>query len=46
MESAMEHLRKANADNIEVRGMVVINPGNPTGQVLSEENMMDVYIFI
>jgi len=25
-----------------VRGLVVINPGNPTGQTLSEDNMKEV----
>ena len=42
MESAVENLKKAKDQGIVVRGMVVINPGNPTGQVLSEENMKEV----
>ncbi len=30
---------------VHVRGLVVINPGNPTGQVLSEANMKEVVQF-
>lgn len=29
----------------EVRAIVVINPGNPTGQVLSEQNIKDIIKF-
>lgn len=29
---------------VNVRGMVVINPGNPTGQCLPETNMREVFI--
>ncbi len=29
----------------EVRALVVINPGNPTGQVLSEQNIKDIIKF-
>jgi len=38
-------LAKARAAGTTVRGLVVINPGNPTGQTLSEENMRDVIRF-
>mmetsp|Transcript_19821 Transcript_19821/g.57879 ORF Transcript_19821/g.57879 Transcript_19821/m.57879 type:complete len:537 (-) Transcript_19821:22-1632(-) len=38
-------LAKARSAGTAVRGLVVINPGNPTGQTLSEENMMDVVRF-
>eukprot|EP00126_Sphaerothecum_destruens_P008254 Sdes_comp20149_c0_seq2m13269 len=31
--------------NIEPRGMVVINPGNPTGQCLGAENMREIVDF-
>ena len=34
-----ESLAKAKADGIKVNGFVLINPGNPTGQVLSREAM-------
>lgn len=38
-------LRKAKERGVNVRAVVVINPGNPTGQVLSEEGMRDVIRF-
>jgi alanine transaminase len=37
--------RDATAAGTEVRALVVINPSNPTGQCLSEENMRDVVRF-
>jgi len=36
---------EARAAGKTVRGLAVINPGNPTGQCLSEENMRDVVKF-
>ena len=36
-------LRRKNGT--DVRAIVVINPGNPTGQVLSEQNIKDVVKF-
>merc|ERR1719181_668487 len=36
---------EARAAGKNVRGLAVINPGNPTGQCLSEENMRDVVKF-
>eukprot|EP00727_Mastigamoeba_balamuthi_P006751 m51a1_g2697 putative alanine transaminase (490) ;mRNA; f:787775-790019 len=38
-------LKDATAAGTEVRGLVVINPSNPTGQCLSEDNMRDVIRF-
>jgi alanine transaminase len=38
-------LRSAREQGVTVRGMVVINPGNPTGQVMSEESMIDIVKF-
>jgi alanine transaminase len=35
-------LAAARANGVAVRGLVVINPGNPTGQTLSEANMREV----
>ena len=35
---------KANENGINVRGMVVINPGNPTGQILTKINMEQVCV--
>ena len=37
-----EALNKAKDDNITTRALVVINPGNPTGQVLEEENIREI----
>ena len=42
LEQAMED---ANKKNIDVRGIVVINPGNPTGQVLNRDNMEEIIEF-
>jgi len=30
------------ADGLNIKAIVVINPGNPTGQVMSLENLKDV----
>jgi len=38
-------LRSAREQGVTVRGMVVINPGNPTGQVMSEDSMRDIVKF-
>ncbi|XP_054792497.1 alanine aminotransferase 2-like [Prosopis cineraria] len=38
-------LENAKSKGISVRALVVINPGNPTGQVLSEENQRDIVKF-
>lgn len=45
MESLQEALHYAREDYTAVRGIVVINPGNPTGQVISEENMREIISF-
>jgi len=37
--------QKAHNDGVEVRSLVIINPGNPTGQVLDIENMKEVIQF-
>eukprot|EP00898_Chlorokybus_atmophyticus_P006856 jgi/Chlat1/7171/Chrsp57S06748 len=45
----VEHLRaqlaEARGEGVRVRAMVVINPGNPTGQCLSEEDQREVVNF-
>jgi len=41
LERSIQEARK----RCEVRGIVVINPGNPTGQVLTRENIVDVIKF-
>ncbi|KAK7294533.1 hypothetical protein RJT34_17422 [Clitoria ternatea] len=38
-------LEAAKSKGINVRALVVINPGNPTGQVLAEENQRDIVEF-
>ncbi|KAJ1984524.1 alanine transaminase [Dimargaris verticillata] len=38
-------LRRARSNGIDVRALVIINPGNPTGQCLIEENMREVIEF-
>jgi len=36
---------QAQADGVDVKGIVVINPGNPTGAVLSAESVREVILF-
>lgn len=38
-------MQEARNQGITVRAMVIINPGNPTGQVLSEENLRELVRF-
>ena len=38
-EELSHRLEEARASGVEVRAIVVINPGNPTGQVLTRKNM-------
>ncbi|XP_009606549.1 alanine aminotransferase 2 [Nicotiana tomentosiformis] len=38
-------LKTAKSKGIKVRALVVINPGNPTGQVLAEANQRDIVKF-
>ena len=40
-----ESLERAKSEGIDVKGIVVINPGNPTGSILTEESMRDVINF-
>mmetsp|Transcript_23246 Transcript_23246/g.38531 ORF Transcript_23246/g.38531 Transcript_23246/m.38531 type:complete len:515 (-) Transcript_23246:70-1614(-) len=37
--------KEASDNGVEVRGLVLINPGNPTGQVLSESAVQDIVRF-
>jgi len=34
-----EELNKANLDGVDVKALVIINPGNPTGQVLNRQEL-------
>jgi len=45
MDNLQSAVQTARENGIEPRGMVVINPGNPTGQVLTEESISDVLKF-
>ncbi|XP_023513773.1 alanine aminotransferase 2, mitochondrial [Cucurbita pepo subsp. pepo] len=40
-----KQLESARSKNISVRALVVINPGNPTGQVLTKENQEQIVEF-
>ena len=40
-----ESLKAASKDGVNVKGIVVINPGNPTGAVLSEDSIREVIAF-
>lgn len=42
MANFEENYNKAKEKGMKVKAVVVINPGNPTGQVMSEENLRDV----
>jgi alanine transaminase len=45
MEELERSLRDAIEEGIDVRALVLINPGNPTGQVLSENAVQDIVKF-
>lgn len=42
MSNLRESLATARANGVEVRGIAVINPGNPTGNILAEEQIKDI----
>ena len=37
--------QKAHKEGVNIKGIVIINPGNPTGAVLGEQSMLDVVEF-
>ncbi|KAG2638387.1 alanine aminotransferase 2-like [Panicum virgatum] len=45
VEELKKQLEEARSKGITVRALVVINPGNPTGQVLAEENQKKIVEF-
>ncbi|CAN8072068.1 unnamed protein product [Agarophyton chilense] len=45
IEELKKSLNDAREQGTHVRAIVVINPGNPTGQVLSEQNMREIVRF-
>ncbi|KAJ1911122.1 alanine transaminase [Mycoemilia scoparia] len=44
-EELKQVLSEHKAKGIDVRALVVINPGNPTGSLLTKENMVDIVRF-
>lgn len=42
MENLAEALATARDNGVEVRGIAVINPGNPTGNILAEGQIRDI----
>lgn len=46
MDEVIKGLYDARAKGIDVRAICVINPGNPTGNVLSEDNIREVSPYI
>ncbi|KAF7726678.1 hypothetical protein EC973_008552 [Apophysomyces ossiformis] len=38
-------IAEARANGVDVRALVIINPGNPTGQCLSAQNMQEILTF-
>lgn len=45
MEDLHRAVTEARAKNIQPRALVLINPGNPTGQILSRENLQEIIRF-
>ena len=45
LEEMERSLEEAKINGINVRAFVLINPGNPTGQVLSESAVRDIVVF-
>lgn len=45
VEHLKEQVRVARTRGLRIRGLVVINPGNPTGQCLSRENQEEILRF-
>ena len=45
MNNLEDNYAKAKKEGTNVKAIVVINPGNPTGAVLTEQNMKDIINF-
>ncbi|XP_063942870.1 alanine aminotransferase 1, mitochondrial-like [Daucus carota subsp. sativus] len=45
MSELKKQLEDAKSKGITVKALIVINPSNPTGQVLSEDNQRDIVKF-
>ena len=46
IEELQLRLEEGRGKGKNVRALVIINPGNPAGNVLSHENMQEVGIFV
>ena len=45
MKDLEENYKKGKASGLSIKAIVVINPGNPTGQVMSEQDLKDIVKF-
>ena len=45
IEELEKAYKQASNQSIEPKALVIINPGNPTGQVLTKENIEDIIDF-
>jgi aspartate/methionine/tyrosine aminotransferase len=45
MDDLTDNYKRAQALGVKVKAIVVINPGNPTGQVMSKKNLEDIVKF-
>ena len=45
MDALKESYDEATKKGIKVKGLVVINPGNPTGSILDYDNIKDIIDF-
>jgi len=45
-ENLKSSLENAKCNGVSVRALVVINPGNPTGQILTEDNLKEIIQFL
>ncbi|KAI8391761.1 pyridoxal phosphate-dependent transferase [Radiomyces spectabilis] len=45
VDDLKKSVEESRAKGVDVRALVIINPGNPTGQCLSEENMREIIDF-
>ncbi|PKU70092.1 glutamate--glyoxylate aminotransferase 2 [Dendrobium catenatum] len=45
LDNVKKSVATARANGITIRAMVIINPGNPTGQCLSEANLKEILLF-
>jgi alanine transaminase len=46
MDDLVMNYRRAKDLGLKIKALVVINPGNPTGQVMTKDNLKDVMAFL